>query len=62
MNKSIDESQIAVNLKVAIYQSNQKRESKEKMNMTIPVMHQPIGKGPINVLKVDLAVFTLIKM
>ena len=27
------------------------------MNMTIPVMYQPIGKGPINVLKVDLAVY-----
>ena len=27
-----------------------------KMNMIIPVKYQPIGKGPIYVLKVDLAI------
>ena len=27
------------------------------MNMRIPVMYQPIGKGPINILKVELAVY-----
>ena len=32
------------------------RESKEKKNMTIPVMYQSIGKGPLNVLKLNLAI------